>query len=142
MYIKQLSVFVENREGRLEQVTQTLADNNISIVCISLADTSEYGMLRLVVSDPDRAKTILKENGFSAMLTNVIGVKLPHYFGELHKLTKILSGGNLNIEYMYALTSGKDNAAIIIKTSNNDEALKAIQASTFELINPSDAYNL
>ena len=110
MFLKQLSIFIENREGRLEKVTETLAANGINIVCISLADTSEYGLLRMIVSDPDKGKQILKENGFSAMLTNVVAVKIPHSFGSLHTITKELSVQELNIEYMYAFTSGMDKA--------------------------------
>lgn len=142
MFIKQLSIFIENREGRLEKVTETLAANNVNIVCISLADTSEYGLLRMIVSDPITAKDVLKENGFSAMLTDVIAVKLPHHFGMLNKLTKALCDKNLNIEYMYALTSGKDNASIVIKTSDNSIAFDAIQEIDLEILDPGIAYNM
>lgn len=142
MFMKQLSVFIENREGRLEKVTETLAENDINIVCISLADTSEYGMLRMIVSDADKGKKLLKENGFSAMVTEVVAVKLPHHFGSLHLLTKEMSALNLNIEYMYALTSGKDNASIIIKSSDNNKTLEAIANAGLELVDPLEAYNL
>lgn len=142
MFMKQLSVFIENREGRLEKVTETLAENDINIVCISLADTSEYGMLRMIVSDADKGKKLLKENGFSAMVTEVVAVKLPHHFGSLHLLTKEMSALNLNIEYMYALTSGKDNASIIIKSSDNNKTLEAIANAGLELVDPREAYNL
>lgn len=142
MFIKQLSVFIENREGRLEKVTKTLGENNINIICISLADTSEYGMLRMIVSDPENAKTILKENGFSAMITNVIGVKLPHHFGMLNKLTQLLSDNSINIEYMYALTSGQNNASIIIKTSDSAKTIDIVSNSNLELMPAEEAYNL
>lgn len=142
MFMKQLSVFIENREGRLEKVTETLANNDINIVCISLADTSEYGMLRMIVSDPDKGKALLKESGFSAMVTEVVAVKLPHHFGSLHLLTKEMSKRNLNIEYMYALTSGKDNASIIIKSSDNRSTIEAVKAVGMELVNPEEAYAL
>lgn len=142
MFMKQLSVFIENREGRLEKVTETLAKNNINIVCISLADTSEYGMLRMIVSNPDEGKKLLKENGFSAMVTEVLAVKLPHHFGSLNLLTQEMSKLNLNIEYMYALTSGKDNASIIIKTSDNEVAMKAVEAAGLDTVNPEEAYAL
>ncbi len=142
MFLKQLSIFIENREGRLEKVTETLAANGINIVCISLADTSEYGLLRMIVSDPDKGKQILKENGFSAMLTNVVAVKIPHSFGTLHTITKELSVQELNIEYMYAFTSGMDNASIIIKTNDNDKALSVLTEKGFEMLDPQYAYNL
>ena len=142
MFIKQLSIFIENREGRLEKVTETLAANDINIVCISLADTSEYGLLRMIVSDPVRAKAILKQNGFSAMLTDVIPVRIPHNFGTLHKLTQGLSNKDINIEYMYAFTSGKDNASIIIKTNNNANAIDIIGEMGYETLTEEYAYNL
>lgn len=142
MFLKQLSIFIENREGRLEKVTETLAANGINIVCISLADTSEYGLLRMIVSDPDKGKQILKENGFSAMLTNVVAVKIPHSFGTLHTITKELCANDLNIEYMYAFTSGMDNASIIIKTNDNDKALSVLTEKGFEMLDPQYAYNL
>ena len=72
MFVKQLSVFIENREGRLEQVTEVLKEQDINILSLSMADTTEYGMLRMIVSDPDKAKAALREKGFSAMLTDVL----------------------------------------------------------------------
>ena len=74
MFIKQLSVFIENREGRLEKVLKTLKDNNINIISLSLADTSDYGVLRMITSNPEDGKKVLKDNGFSAMLTDVLAV--------------------------------------------------------------------
>ena len=107
MFVKQLSVFIENREGRLEQVTEVLKEENINILSLSMADTTEYGMLRMVVSDPERARTALRSKGFSAMLTDVLAVKLEDHVGELHKMTHILCSKGLNIEYMYALAPEK-----------------------------------
>ena len=78
MYVKQLSVFIENREGRLFDVLETLKEGNINIVSLALADTSDYGLLRLIVSDSAKAKQVLRDKGFSAMLTEVLAVKLPH----------------------------------------------------------------
>ena len=125
MFVKQLSVFIENREGRLEQVTEVLAKEEINILSLSMADTTEYGMLRMIVSDPQKAKDALCREGFSAMLTNVIAVKLEDRVGELHKMTHILCSLKLNIEYMYALaSSGK--RAMIVKASNGEAAAKAL----------------
>lgn len=125
MFVKQLSVFIENREGRLEQVTEVLASEGINILSLSMADTTEYGMLRMIVSDPQKAKKSLVEEGFSAMLTDVIAVKLEDRVGELHKMTHILCSLSLNIEYMYALaSSGK--RAMIVKASDGNAAVKAL----------------
>lgn len=142
MFIKQLSVFIENREGRLEQVTEVLKQENINIVSLSLADTSEYGMLRMIVSDPDKGKAVLKENGFSAMLTDVIAVRLPHEVGMLQKLLKVLYSADINIEYMYALATGRDNASMIVKASDAQEALKALQENKMTVFGPDEAYSI
>ena len=128
MFVKQLSVFIEKREGRLEQVSDVLRKEKMN----SLALTTEYGMLRMVVSDPDRAKDALREKGFSAMLTDVLAVKLEDKVGALHKMTHILCSQGLNIEYMYALASA-DRRAMIVKASDGDSAGKAILEGGMEL---------
>ena len=125
MFVKQLSVFIENREGRLEQVTEVLAREGVNILSLSMADTTEYGMLRMIVANPQKAKDALCAEGFSAMLTDVIAVKLEDRVGELHKMLHILCGLKLNIEYMYALaSSGK--RAMIVKASDGAAAVKAL----------------
>jgi hypothetical protein len=142
MFIKQLSIFIENRSGRLTEVTKILAQSDINIVCVSLADTAEFGVFRLIVSNPKTAKEILTEKGFSATLTDVIGVKLPHHFGTLNKMSEAIRDAGLSISYMYALNSGTENAAIIIKTSDNEKAKQAITAAGLELVSSVEAYNL
>ena len=142
MFIKQLSVFIENRSGRLEQVTNVLKENNINIISISLADTSDYGLLRLILSDPDKAVAVLKEHDFSATINDVIVVKFTQHVGQLSELLTILSGADVDIEYMYSLTSGKNNAAIVIKTNDQQKALDTISGSSFELLLPEEAYRL
>mgnify|MGYP001106643435 CR=1 FL=1 len=140
MFIKQITVFIENRAGRLEQVTQVLKENNINIVSLSLADTSDYGLLRLIVSNPDKAVTVLKESGFSAMITNVIAVKLTQHVGKLGELLSILSSAGVNVEYMYGLTTGDEHASIVIKTGDQKKALDAITESSFELLSTEETY--
>ena len=83
MTIKQLSVFLENREGRLDEVLKTLGENNVNIVALSLADTADYGMLRMIVSDPQKGKAVLKEAGITSMLTDVVALRVPHATGSL-----------------------------------------------------------
>ena len=138
--MKQLTVFIENRLGRLEEVTDILSKNNVNIICISLADTSDYGMLRMIVSQPDVAVEALQNNGFSAMLTDVIGLKLPHHFGTLKNVSGILSANGLDIRYMYALTSG-ENAAIVLKTSDNEKA-REVLGEKYEFLRAEEAYNM
>ena len=142
MFLKQLTVFLENREGRLESVTDLLAKNDINIACLALADTSEYGVLRLVVSDPDRAKAILKEEGYSSRLTEVLGVRLQQVPGSVSKLTKVLAAENINIEYMYTLSSSKEFGSMILKVSDIEKAYEAVKNAGMELVDPEAAYSL
>lgn len=139
MAIKQLSVFIENRTGRLEKVTETLKDNGINITSMSLADTSEYGLMRMIVSNPTEGKRVLKEAGFSAMLTDVLAVKLPNKIGMLHELLKVLD--DVNIEYMYALATN-ENASMVIKISDINKGMQSLSKHGFELVEEGTAYTI
>lgn len=141
MLIKQLSVFIENREGRLEKVTETLSVNGINIVSLSLADTSEYGMLRMVVSDPVKGKAVLKEAGFSSMLTDVLAIKLPHKIGMLYSLLELLVAKGISVEYMYTLSTGVD-PSIIVKVSDVNSAIEVLDEHDIELFNAEEAYKI
>ena len=134
MCIKQLSVFIENREGRLEEVLDVLKKSGINIVSLSLADTSDYGLLRLLVNKPEEGKKALTENGFSAMLTDVLGVKLCHRVGFLQELLEVICKNHINIEYMYALSTGTDDASIVIKTSDLKKAAEILGETDVELV--------
>ncbi len=134
MYIEQLSVFIENREGRLEEVLETLKEGDINIVSLSLADSSDYGLLRMIVSDPNKAKSALKEKGFTAMLTPVLAVKLSHKVGQLQTLLEEICQAGINIDYMYALATGNDDASIIIKTANLEDAAEVLSKTGVEFI--------
>ena len=106
MKLKQLSVFLENREGRLSEVLRILAENKINIVAVSLADTSDYGLLRMIVSEPLKGCNVLREEGMQAMITEVIGIRVPHATGSLCKAMDLLLANNVNVEYMYAFAAG------------------------------------
>lgn len=134
MYLKQLSVFIENREGRLEEVLEVLKKENVNIVSMSLADTSDYGLLRLLVNKPEAGKNVLRENGFSAMLTDVLGIRLAHRVGQLQELLEVICKSHINIEYMYALSTGTDDASIVIKTSDLDKAAAVLKETDVELV--------
>lgn len=138
MFIKQLSVFIENREGRLGEVLTALKENNINIVSLSLADTSDYGMLRMITSNPEEAKSVLKDKGFSAMLTDVLAVKLEHKVGELQEVLEIICKAGINVEYMYALATKNNDATIVIKTSNAEEAALLLQKEGAEFLRASE----
>ena len=134
MYIKQLTDFLQNREGRLEEVLEVLKQNNVNIVSMSLADTSDYGLLRLLVDRPSVGKEALKEKGFSAMLTDVLGIKLAHRVGQLQELLEVICKANINIEYMYALSTGTDDASIVIKTSDLEKAVELLEETDVEFV--------
>ena len=130
--MKQLSVFLENREGRLSDVLRILKEENINIISLSLADTSEYGMLRLLVSDPQKGKDALKRNDLSATLTDILAVQMPHQVGALEKVLTVLCDAGINIEYMYALCTGTDEAALAIKTSDLEVATNVLERAGVE----------
>lgn len=118
MVAKQLSVFIENRQGRLGEVLNVLKSNGVNILSLSLADTTEYGLLRLIVNDPELGKEKLSEDGFSTMLTDVLVLKITHQAGSLQGLLKVLSDKDVNIEYMYGLSIDGDEASVVLKTSD------------------------
>ncbi|MCI7180158.1 MAG: amino acid-binding protein [Schaedlerella sp.] len=138
MFVNQLSVFIENREGRLDQVLEILKENNINIISLSLADSSDYGLLRMIVSDPDEGKLALRSKGFSAMLTPVLAVKLSHKVGQLQILLSEICKAGINIEYMYALATGGDDASIVIKTADLEKAAEILGKTGVELIGSAD----
>ncbi len=138
MYLKQLSVFLENREGRLEDVLKVLKDTNVNIVSMSLADTSDYGLLRLLVDKPQAGKEALQAEGFSAMLTDVMGIRLSHKVGQLQELLQVICDSHINIEYMYALSTGTDDASVVIKTSDLAKAAELLEKTEVELVAASE----
>ena len=141
MFLKQLSVFIENREGRLEEVLDVLKQNNVNIASMSLADTSDFGLLRLLVDKPEVGRDALKEEGFSAMLTDVLGIKLAHRVGQLQELLDVICKSHINIEYMYALSVGTDDASIVIKTSDLDKAVELLKETDVELVTGKELQN-
>ncbi len=126
MTAKQLSVFIENRKGRLGEVLNVLKRKDINILSLSLADTTEYGLLRLIVTNPELGKEELANSGFSAMLTEVLVIKLDHFAGSLQGLVKILSDNDVNLEYMYGLSIDGDSATVVLKTSDLTKAEKIL----------------
>ena len=119
MVAKQLSVFIENRQGRLGEVLNVLKMN---ILSMSLADTTEYGLLRLIVNNPEVGKQKLSEEGFSTMLTDVIVIKITHEAGSLRDLLTIFSVNDINIEYMYGLSINGEDASVVLKASDLKKA--------------------
>ncbi len=140
MTIKQLSVFLENREGRLDEVLKTLGANDVNIVALSLADTSDYGMLRMIVSDPAKGKSVLKEAGITSMLTEVVALRVPHATGSLSKAMHEIVQAGINVEYMYAFANGAD-ASAVLKSDNPAKVVEVLKNSGFDVWEADEAYH-
>lgn len=137
--IQQLSVFLENREGRLDDVLKVLAENGVNIVALSLADTSDYGMLRMIVSDPHKGRSALKDAGITAMLTDVVALRVPHATGSLSKAMHQIVEGEVNVEYMYAFANGND-AAAVLKSDDPARVIDILKGSGFDVYSADEAY--
>lgn len=142
MIIKQLSVFLENKTGRLNEVTQILGNAGINMSAFSVADTSEFGILRMIVSEPEKALTILKEAEFSVRLTDVICLNSPNEPGALARALDILSGENVFIEYLYAYSMNDKSANIVLKPDNIQKCIEVLQKHKLELVRASDMYKI
>ena len=121
MFAKQLTVFIENRSGRLSEVLSVLKDNDVSILSMSLADTTEFGLLRLIVDNATLGKEKLTENGFSSLLSDVSVIQIPHKAGSLQELLKVIDDNGVNIEYMYGLSIESEKAYVVLKASDSQK---------------------
>ena len=134
MYLEQLSVFMENKVSRLNEVLLQLKTSKVNVLSLSLADTSEFGVLRLIVDNPEEGHKVLKENGFSARLTKVLAIKLPNEVGTLQGVLEVLGKAGMNVEYMYVLANAKEFSGMIIKTGNPEEAAKVLADAGIEFV--------
>jgi len=122
--LKQITVFLENKAGRMEEVTGCLADQNINIHALMVADTTDFGILRMIASDPEKAQRVLKDKGLMVKNADVIAVAIDHNPGSLHKVLHALNAPDVSIEYMYAFTSRhQDYNAIVILSVDNQAAV-------------------
>jgi hypothetical protein len=135
MDIKQISVFLENKKGRLAEVTRILAAEKINIRALALADTAEFGILRLIVNDTDKAANILKANGFVAQKTDVIAVEVEDKPGGLARIMGVFDKSGTNIEYMYAFVEKKlENAVVIFKVDDQKKAIEGLKKEGIGLL--------
>lgn len=134
MFAKQLTVFIENRTGRLCEVLNVLKENDVNIISMSLADTTEFGLLRLIVNDPEKGKEKLTENGFSSLLSDVSIIKIPHKAGSLQELLKAIDGEGVNIEYMYGLSIDADKAYVVLKAANAEKTEAILAENNIETV--------
>ncbi len=142
MRIKQLSLFVENKSGSLHSVCKVLAENNISIRTLSLADTEQFGILRLLVKEWEAAKNVLEKAGFIVKITEVFAIPVEDRPGGLAELLAILDRGGMNVEYMYAFTFGRnDRAVIVFRFEDPDKACKVLEDNKIDVIKPIDLFD-
>lgn len=141
MIIKQLSVFLEDRTGRLTKLTKILYENDINITALSMADAAEYGIVRMIVGRPELAVKVLKENSFSVNTTDVIGIIVPNKPGGVYKTLDIISSAGIHIDYMYAYAIG-DSASVVIRTKSNEAVIDVLQQHKMELLKADDIYQV
>ena len=143
MKVEQISVFLENRAGRLAEVTRTLAENNVNIRALSLADTSDFGILRLIVTDNEKAKEALKAKGFTVGRTNVVAAEVGDNPGGLHNILEMLAVGNVNMEYMYAfVTQSGHNAVLVFRFDQTDKAIEVLRSNGVRILSGEELYAL
>ena len=126
MFAKQLTIFIENRTGRLCEVLNVLKKNDVNILSLSLADTTEFGLLRLIVDKPEAGKERLAEGGFSSLLSDISIIKIPHSVGSLQELLEVIDKSGVNIEYMYGLSIEDENAYVVLKASDAEKVDKIL----------------
>lgn len=143
MTIRQLTVFVENRQGAMAEVTGELASHNVDLRALSMADTQEFGVLRLMVKDVDAALAVLREAGHIVNVTSVIAVKISDAPGRLAQALSVLDEAGINIEYLYAfLTRTEKHAYVVLRVENNDVAGEVLANAGFKLVQESDIQKL
>lgn len=139
MFIKQLSIFVENKFGRLESIIDEIGKNGVNIRALSIADTTDFGILRVIVDDTDKAKKCLSDIGVIAKATDVIAVYIDDETGGLAKVLGYLTEEKISVEYMYAfLSRDTSKALMVVKADDEEKAEKALQLKGVEMFDPKD----
>lgn len=135
MKVEQISIFLENKSGRLAEITRILGDAGINIRALSLADTSDFGILRLIVNDVEKAKSVLKESGFTVNKTEVVAVEVPDNPGGLSHILHALDTDQINVEYMYAFVENcGGNAVLIFRFDDTDKAIGVLKGQGFNIL--------
>lgn len=143
MLIKQISIFVENKPGRLSEVTNLLGKNDINIRALSVSDTKDFGILRLIVNKPDKACEVLRGAGCTVSITNVIAICINDRPGGLAEAMDSLYAANISVEYMYAFISKAEGQAyVILRVANNETAAEALKEKGFTVIKADDVYGM
>jgi hypothetical protein len=143
MKVVQISIFIENKSGRLAEVTRILGNENINIRALSLADTSDFGILRLIVNDCEKAKVVLKEKGFTVSKTAVVAVEVPDRPGGLSEILQALDKALINVEYMYAFVERRgENAVIIFRFDETEKAISTLIDEGFTVLSGQRLYSM
>ncbi|HAL74345.1 MAG TPA: hypothetical protein DCM45_04530 [Clostridiales bacterium] len=143
MLVKQISVFLENKSGHLAEATKTLGDNQIDIRSLYIAETTDYGILRMIVDKPDEAQAALAENGFTVSETDVIAIAVPDQPGTLDGALEVLSNGNISIEYLYAYVGRhSSDAIVIIRVETPQQALEKLEQSGIRVLSAKEVYGI
>lgn len=143
MKLKQISVFLENRKGRLWKAMNVLATSGINIRALSIADTSEFGILRMIVPEPDKAQEVLEKNHFVVKVNDVIAVEVPDEPGGLDHILGVLNQADINVEYLYAFVEKNDKKAmVVIRTEDVDAGISVLEDSGVVILAPDDVYKL
>ncbi len=143
MKVEQISVFIENKSGRLAEIARILGEAGINIRALSLADTSDFGILRLIVNDREKAKAVLKEKGFTVSKTEVVAVEVPDRPGGLYQILRKLESEAINVEYMYAFVERcGENAVIIFRFDETDKAIKTLLDGNFNVLEGERLYSM
>ena len=143
MAVKQISIFIENKEGRIKKAIDTLAQQNINIRALSIADTTKYGILRLIVSDNKKAIAALEDNGFVVRENEVIIIAVPDEPNGLNSTLAVFDEKGINLEYLYAFVSSKtDEAIVVMRLENMDQAIETLQDSDVSILDENDIKNL
>lgn len=143
MAIKQLTVFVENKQGAVVAITDTLSKHGINLRALSIAETQDFGILRLIVNDEVAAENILKEEGYLIKITEVVGVKISDEAGKLSEALKVLNDNQINMEYLYAFMARTEkHAYVVVRVEDNNAAETALSNAGFKLVTPADIAKL
>lgn len=143
MYVEQIAVFLENKSGRLAEITAILAENGINIRALSVADTADFGILRLIVDKVEAAEQALRDNGFTVGKTTVLAVEVPDRTGGLATVLKSIKEAQLNVEYMYAFVNKTgENAVLIFRFEETERAIESLQKDGFTILKSEQLYNL
>ncbi len=142
MKVKQISVFMENQPGRLAEMASALGDAGINIMALTLAESADFGVVRMIVSDFERAREVLRQKNFTVTETEVLAIEIPDRPGSLGKVLKVFAEKGLNVEYMYAFVTRKEDALIVFRFDDPDQAIEALKDTDVKVLSNEEVLSL